>query len=171
MTDNKMFLYSINCKLAYEINRKYYGKHYVWCTSHFDTNMIGGPTKTNPPTSNPKEIIGLYLHDKKAWSDDHLKPYYVIERINGISLGAEQMRSEIGEPAYSDVVAMIERAKEMKFFDDFDPLLYIISYEAVKTRVESVPCKDKARLYSEEYRITDLHDNEFDVINVLDVVR
>ncbi len=48
-------------------------------------------------------------------------------------------------------------------FDLWRPLLYVIPYEPVKSRVQYVPVKQRAGI-GEEFIIPDLHGDEFHTI-------
>jgi hypothetical protein len=52
---------------------------------------------------------------------------------------------------------------DMASFDHWRPLLYIIPYEAVTSRVQLVPVSQRAG-FGNEYIIADLQRSEFDII-------
>lgn len=158
-----ILLYSINSRLAYNINKQYHNKHYVWCATKFNTNDCKSIERNNPNSSNPIEILKTYNSEiKKALTDLHTKPDFLVERINGILYGLELNGGNgDSEGLISQIKSQIENNtiwKEMK------PVLYIIPYDLVKDRIKHVPPLKTAGILSDEYIIEDLLDDEFDAI-------
>ena len=54
--------------------------------------------------------------------------------------------------------------------EEFYPVIYLINKRAVKKRLIVVPQKDAASDSSIEYIISDLKRNEFDLVNVKDLI-
>ena len=161
-----LILYSINSRLAYNINTKYYHKHYVWCATKFNTNDLDALSRNNPASSNPIEIFKKYMSAiNEKQNDKHFDASYLIERINGIKLGLETNKDLIGEETYQELRAEIDnQIKTDQIWGSLEPVIYIIPYSLVKDRVKRAPPSKTASLLSDEYIIEDLRDNEFDVI-------
>ena len=164
-----IILYSVNSRLAYNINKRYYHKHFVWCAIKFDTNDLEATERNNPETSNPIEFYKRYKTDINGiLNDNHFKSSFLEERINGILTGLEENKSLIGDDNYNALDNEIKKQrKNGQIWKELEPLVYIIPYKLVKHKVEPVPPSKTARLLSDEYLIKDLKDEEFDVITNL----
>lgn len=157
MTD--LILYSANTWLAFSINERYYGgKHYVWCTPHFDRDNAGIATNV-PPSSSPSDICRVLNADIQR-NDLHSA---AIERNRvGILKGASAKRASgvISPDQERDIVSILARAQ----LRDFRPMLYVIPWALITTRAIDVPIGERAHPLSVEYRIADLDRSEFDAI-------
>lgn len=148
-------LYSQVTKIAYEIEQDYYGGiHYVWCCDM----PTYGPSQ--PPTSDPIErcqriISAIYSNDRHE--------ALIEENKKSIRNGAlYKCRDKVISNAQrKEITVKIKGAK----IRDFSPLLLIIDYEKVRTRLIPVDPSDKASDISEEYKIIDLRNDEFDIVD------
>lgn len=161
-----LVLYSVNSHLAYTINKEYYGKHFVWCATKFNTDELSAPNRNNPPSSNPLMIYRQYVSDlKQVQIDRHFHSRFLNERINGIKNGLEANKHTIGEEIYDELTKEIEKQQASGgIWNELKPLIYVIPFALVKDRVIKASPAKAACFSSEEYIITDLKSNEFDII-------
>ncbi|MBQ3166501.1 MAG: hypothetical protein IJC01_04100 [Clostridia bacterium] len=161
-----ILLYSINSRLAYNINKRYYKKHYVWCATKFNTNDNPVADRNNPDSSNPFEILKTFNEEiKKVLKDLHHTPHFLIERLNGVLYGLEINRDCLGEELCKDLSENIKQQRDNNtIWQQLKPVIYVIPYSLVKDRITPVPPSKTAGILSEEYILTDLKDEEFDVI-------
>lgn len=152
--DDASLLYSVGTKLAYKINNRYYkGIHYVWVTDSFNS-------KDQPPTSNPCTIIKRYLEQISS-GDRH-----AIEINNnkaGILRGAKAKLDAgiITKTQYKEIGSLVSCADYRAFF----PILYIMETPKVLGKCKAVPVEERASDDSFEYKITDLANGEYQVID------
>lgn len=157
-THSVPILYSVNTALAYRINSNYYrGIHYVWCTTTFHS-------QTQPSTSDPQAIANRWLQILST-RDRHAKEFN--GNKVGILKGAEVKFNSgvINEYDYELIRQMVDIAR----YSDFYPALYLIHSDKVIFRCNEVPVVDKASDSSEEYRIDDLSESEFDVVEFKEI--
>ncbi len=153
--DNTPFLFSIGTFFAYKIDRRYYGNvHYVWCTTNFND-------KKQPVTSRPQSICKRFF-DQVVSGDRHTKE--IEDNKAGILRGA-QAKLEAGvidNNQYSEICQLVNLAN----YEDFFPVLYIIDKDKVgDTRCKEVDKKDRASDTSIEYKIFDLKEGEYELID------
>ena len=139
------------------------GRFYVWCSKIFCENQQGAHALPFPPSSNPSKI---YSDLRKAvdMRDVH------DPKIKSIKLTLKrvarkiQRNGEITDTQYRNILDIIKRAD----ISDFKPLIYIIPYQNVLTggKIKRIPPKNAANPLSEEYRIEDLNEEEFEVIDM-----
>jgi hypothetical protein len=139
--------------------RFYSGEHYVWCTPYFDSRQFSLHTADVPPTSSPAEIY-QNLFEEVRRGDRHSSK--IKENRIGIFRGATIKKDQgiITDKQAQDIAAILDRAETR----DFRPLIYVMPYSAVRTRISEVPVADRAHPLSVEYVIDRLPRNEFDVI-------
>lgn len=153
-------LYSAGSKLAYRINKRYYGDiHYVWCTEHYHSN-------TQPLTSDPQSICNRLLQIAKT-GDRHAVE--IEGQKAGILKGAEAKFNTgvISDSQHKLICEMVNVAT----YSDFTPVLYVISGARVKDKCEVVDTKMKASDSSVEYLITELSKEDFQIIDFKQVFR
>ncbi len=92
--------------------------------------------------------------------DRHAKEFN--ENKAGILRGAD-VKFNAGIINKSDY-KLIRQMMNIARYSDFYPILYLIHSDKVKLRCNEVPVVDKASDSSEEYRIDDLSEGEFDVV-------
>jgi len=161
-------LYSIQSFLAYYINMEYYTDfHYVWCAPCFDSSALPRTEPRLPPTSNPRELFNFFNNDVYI-KDHHLSRMFIDGNIAGLTAGAEAKyrAGVITEDKKVEIIDLIRYIKEKRDFQYFRPIIYVIPYCLVQARVRRVNYKNTALPLSPEYLITDLHKDEFDVIDL-----
>jgi hypothetical protein len=158
-----LLLYSTNVYLKFMIQRQYRGdKHFIWCSEAFDSTKLSGYTFNahTPPSSNPVDIYRELSRDVSR-KDAHSA------KINEqkLSLGGRAIEwhknGEITEAQREDIMFLIKTAD----FSDWRPLIYIIPFDAVKSKIISVPAPNRAGM-GMEYTVSDLSASEFDVIEI-----
>jgi len=159
--DNLLY-YSTNTYLAYIINETFYnGMHYVWCSPVFDSSTLEkyDVRKNIPPTSNPSKI---YLALKSEVDEQDYHSAKISSNKKGIKAGASIMlkNGKITDQEFGVIVDMVDKSS----IRDFRPLIYLIPKEIVGERLEQVPVDQRANPLSVEYRILDLYNNEFEII-------
>jgi len=157
-----LFYYSTNTYIAYNIANIYYNKtHFVWCSPIFNPARLGelDPWKNIPPSSSP---FAIYNELKNAIQNDDTHNSKIRENKLGISNGANITLANGGIDAneHATILQMIEHSK----LNHFRPLLFLINAEMVKDRIEQVPVAERANPLGIEYRIKDLKEYEFEII-------
>lgn len=156
--DKVPLLYSAGTLLAYKIAKRYYKKHFVWCTTDFSS-------KKQPVTSNPQTICRRYL-EQIITSDRHTVE--IDKNIVGILTGAKINfdKGIINEEQYNKIKNMVACAEYESFF----PVIYIIYTERVKHKCRRASKEECASDTSLEYKIEDLEDGEFSIISLYDIL-
>ena len=148
-------LFSIGSLFSYNIDRMFYKNiHYVWCTTRFDV-------KTQPITSNPYNICQRFL-DQILSGDRHA--HEIEDNKAGILRGAQAKLEEgvIDSEQFNEICQMVNLAR----YEDFFPVLYIIDANKIdKKRCIEVEKQDRASDISVEYRIVDLSEGEYEMID------
>tara|TARA_R110000868_G_scaffold119310_7_gene316049 strand:- start:12263 stop:12742 length:480 start_codon:yes stop_codon:yes gene_type:complete len=153
-----LIFYSINSKLAHHINTNYYSNtHYVWVAPYFNCE------KTNPSSSNPKDIYKNFKKDLKKGKIDYHSLNIANNRV-GIKKGAILMckSKNIDENTKSLIIALSQKAEA----EHFRPIIYVIPAEKVLNKVETPDLTIKANSLSLEYIIPSLKSEEFDIIEL-----
>lgn len=161
ISPDTLFLYSTVSWVSYVIGEEYYaGTHFVWCSPVFDANHAPKISASPPPTSSPKEIYQALLAEVSR-GDRHSAKIASLKA--GIVRGAEirRARSEISDAQLADIKDIIALAETR----DFRPLLFIISYEKVRTLVKSVAVSSRAHPLSPEFQIESLPRSAFDILD------
>lgn len=132
----------------------------MWCSPEFEGAKLGKYSigSYQPPSSDPATI---YRQLKAAIrSPDQHDPKIASQKstISGlaIKLAAD---GQILESERDEIVAMLSKAS----ITDWRPLIFVIPYERVASRVKIVPVADRASI-EPEYIISDLADDEFRII-------
>lgn len=153
-------LFSAGTKLAYCINKYYYGNvHYVWCTDFFHS-------KYQPITSDPQAICARLI---EIISTEDRNAREIEQQKVGILKGAVAKLKEgvISAGEYRIICEMVNGAR----YSDFTPILYVISSAKVKDKCKMVGMELKASDTSIEYLIPQLSNDEFQVIDFKQVFR
>ena len=154
------FLFSAGTLFSYYINCRYYNDvHYVWCTTHFNDSK-------QPITSNPQSICKRYF-EQIATGDRHAKE--ILENMSGLMRGADAKLSAgvITEEQHNEICHLISYAR----YEDFYPVLYVIDVNKVGAdRCIEVDKKDRASDESVEYRIFDLKEGEYEIIDFKNIL-
>lgn len=159
--DNLLY-YSTNTYLAYIINQNFYNKkHYVWCSPIFDSQSLGGYDirKRIPPSSNPSKI---YISLKVDVDSQDLHSAKIEQNKRGLKAGAAHMleKNVISEYEFGIISKMVDSSS----ISDYRPLVYLIPKELVDDRIELVDVDSRANPLSVEYRVLDLDESEFEII-------
>lgn len=153
------FLYSVGTQLSHKISKMYYKNvYYVWCTTRFHSPK-------QPPTSNPATICKRYL-EQIATGDRHTKE--IENNMVGILRGAKDKYNSgvISKKEYNEIRSVVSAAE----YEAFIPVIYIVDSKKVKDRCIEVLVGERASDDAVEYRIEDLHENEFEIISFKDVL-
>lgn len=157
-------LYSVNPKIKLQIQQHFFEDvHYVWCAAHWDGTAQAkySTAATIGMTSNPQD---LYIEWRKhvARADSHfqkprdIRDFYVTHGLKCV--GEKTMSQE----TYDELVYFLDNTTS----DDWAPLLYLIPWSVVESRVQNVqPAKRSSRAM--EYIIADLAPDEFDIVEIL----
>jgi len=159
--DEHPFLFSTTTRLAYNIDNDYYdGKHYVWVALRFD-DLDNQAASSNPLSIAADYVKGVMTMDRHSFS--------ILANIAGVTNGAKQMKTlkRINNKKMKEIIAEINRAK----FEDFMPMVYVIDSRKVATRIIEVPPAETARSLSPEYKITDLQEDEYELIDFSEIVK
>ncbi len=156
-------LYSTNCWLAYDICTRYRrGKHYVWCSEHFDHAALASssPYYATAPSSSPRAIYEQ-LHVDSSHEDGHSA---LIKRLRRtfVRLAAQWLAAGEVTTAEHDEIIALAKSRSWRIWR---PVLYIIPRAPIELagRLEGVPRPQRAA-YGPELRIVDLDTSEFDAI-------
>jgi hypothetical protein len=162
-------LYSANPWFATEVAVKYRGGNYfAWVCEYFDADRApsGSSGALIAPSSNPRKIYEDLFHDVDAEEQhsriikDHRKTF---TRLAKDWLAAR----EINQDQCDEIIASV-RTPSWRIWR---PVLYVIPRHAVDaSRKKEVRRKDRAG-YGPEYKIPDLRDGEFDIVDLSGLVR
>ena len=145
------------------IAEKFYGsEHYVWCTPIFDARTVAAYGPTVPPTSSPAEIYRS-LYEEVRRGDRHSAK--ILENRSGILRGAafKKKAGVITDGTLEEIKTMVRRSQ----IQDYRPLLFVIPFQSIETRLKDVPAAKKAHPLSWEYTIESLPRACFDVLELL----
>lgn len=158
--DKFPLLFSTTTRLAYDIDNFYYNrKHFVWVALYVD-NLNIQAASSNPLTiaaDFAKGIVTLDRHNEK-----------ILGNIVGVRNGVKYMyeAGKITALLKKEIISYIQSAT----FKDFFPMIYIIDTKKVNSRIVPVPSIDGARASSPEYKIFDLQDGEFELLDLSEVI-
>lgn len=160
-SDRYPLLFSTTTKLAYNIDNYYYGrKHYVWVALYVD-NLDIQAASSNPITIAADFAKGIVTKDRHNEK--------ILGNIVGVRNGVQFMykAERISKKTKDAIISKINDAT----FEDFYPMLYIIDTKKVSSRIVPVPAKDGARASSPEYKIFDLQDGEYELIDMSEIIK
>lgn len=156
------FLFSTNTKLSFFLGEQYYGgKHFVWCSLHFELSHQSGFIPATPPTSTPKDIYqSLWLEVER--SDRHSAK--IKSSRSGLLKGAKLNLSKgmISQSQFDDIRYMVSAAP----IADFQPLLYVINYQAVSRDLIEVPLNRRANPYCPEFQLAQVNRSNFEPLEL-----
>ena len=153
------YLFSTGTLLAYNIDNDCYGgKHFVWCA-------LSCNSRSQAASSNPFTIARRLIEDVFTL-DEHSDK--INQNIAGILNGAKTLYNHrvIDNKTRKRVNEIVKHAVR----SDFLPVIYVINTHKVNSRIIEVPPIATARRLSPEYKLTDLHDGEFELINVAQLI-
>ena len=157
-----ILLWSASCELKYKISAQYYGYQYAWCSPVFEAATLPkfAVGSAQPPSSDPVTIY-RQLHAAVSCKDRHDK------KIEGFkkSLRAIAIKSRNAGVITKEHAAEIATRVSRADFQDWKPLMYVIPYANVASRVQLVPIQLRAS-DEPEYIIPDLQSHEFQVIEL-----
>lgn len=159
---DSIILWSAGSRLKYDIQERYYGTHYCWCSPAFDSEALAATAvgANMAPSSNP---ITIYreLAAAIAKNDSHdLRIAGFRASIRGIAM--KKAKEGIITLDQAKEIAVMAKTASLS---QFKPLMYVIPYNLVSGRVQSVPLKNRAN-FEPEYTVPDLHKSEFHVIEL-----
>jgi hypothetical protein len=158
-----LILYSTNVFLKQYIQSTYRrDSHYVWCSEAFDSATVGRykPGALVPASSNPANIYRQLTQDVKT--NDRHSAKINEQKASFIRLAhLWEANGEITSDDRDDIIFMVNNAG----FDYWRPLVYVIPYNNVSSRLQTVPMSKRAGL-GLEYIIPDLQRSEFDLIEL-----
>ena len=154
-------LYSTNVFLKQLIQQRYKGDiHYVWCSDSFDSTKLAAysPGALNAPSSNPADIYRELKRDVDRGDLHSAKITAQKASLKSLAVKWEKA-GEIDRAQKQEIVYMIDTAP-MSYWR---PLIYVIPFVLVSTRVQVVPIAQRAS-FADEFIIPDLARSEFDLI-------
>jgi hypothetical protein len=154
-------LYSTNPYLKYLIQQKYRGDvHHVWCSEHFAVPAPGvyRASYELPPSSTPADIYRR-LKEDVARNDNHSEK--IKEQRAGLIARAIEWHA-LGEIPENQKDEIIYQAN-LSVGPLWRPIIYVIPYGPVASRLRLVPAASRAG-FADEFIIADLARNEFDII-------
>jgi hypothetical protein len=155
-------IYSTNPFLKFQIYEKYIRSHYVWCSEHCDSKMLGSYStgSLTPPSSNPADIFRMLREDVHRSDTHSAKINQQKASLGGLAVDWHK-NGKISDTERDEIVYMVQNAP----FDMWRPLLYVIPVEPVKLRMKLVDISKRAG-FGEEYIIEDLKRSEFDLVEL-----
>lgn len=158
---SRILLYSTNVFLKLLIQEKYRNDiHYVWCSERFDSRKLEAYSVRAliPPSSNPADIYRQLRRDVDGRDMHSAK--IIAQKASFKSIAIEwEKNGEIASNDKEEIIYMVDTSD----FELWKPLLYIIPYAPVKSRLLTVPISQRAGV-GEEYIIPNLKRSEFDII-------
>ncbi len=157
-------LYSANSYMAYRIAKQYYNDlHYVWCSADFGSLVSANTGFQRTPTlTRPKH---RYYQMLKEVNERVRGALTVEEARHGLLRGVEAQRQagRINMKQAEEILSIVQQAD----ISDFRPLLYVLPVTSeLLPRIQVVPVKQRAHPLSEEFIISDLKSDEFDIITL-----
>lgn len=160
LASNTTLLWSAGNRLKFKINERYFGSHYVWCSPVFEAaTMSHLSTGAGQPASSDPATIYRRLHKEVEDGDKH--SLEITRQRDSIKNAAVMLeaRNVIDHDVLAEISAIVDAATNI----DFTPLLYVIPYSLVSSRVQPVPFGKRASM-EPEYIIPDLVSQEFQII-------
>ena len=161
MSRTPLLLYSASTWLAFSIAERFYGGvHYVWCSPYYDGSTAARHFNV-PPSSSPAEIYRT-LEDDTRRGDRHSAA--LKQNRDGVLIGARAKRNAGAVTAFqfSQISFIVKNAHPR----EFRPVLYVIPFDRVEGSVIEVPAAECANPFSVEYRIEQLRNDCFDVLEL-----
>ena len=159
--DKYPLVYSTTTHLAYNIDNFFYDrKHYVWIALYAD-NLAVQAASSNPITIAADFAKGIVTQDRHNEK--------ILGNIVGVLNGVKHMfeTKKIDRKTKKDIISRIKTAT----IEDFYPMLYIIDTKKVNDRIIHVPPKEGARANFPEYKICDLQEGEYEIIDLREIIK
>jgi hypothetical protein len=156
-------LFSTNTWMKFFVQEQYRDRrHFVWCSSTFDSEKLSAYSSGRllPPSSNPAEIY-RQLQKDVIGQDHHSYKISQQKAVLTELAGTWLYNGEISKEQAEEIAYLLSHAS----FTSWRPLLYVIPWDKVRTRVQLVPMDQRAGP-AEEYRISDLHGDEFEIVEI-----
>lgn len=155
-----LLLWSAGSLVRYKVNQRYFGHHFVWCSPAFEAaalsrNSIGSQIAAS---SDPATLYRR-LHADVTSRDRHSNE--IIRQKQSIKAAAlrHMANNHISAERAAEVATFVDVADS----SDWRPVIYVIPFDRVASRVQVVPINDCASL-EPEFIVPDLVDGEFEVI-------
>lgn len=153
------YLFSTGTVLAYNIDNEFYdGKHFVWCALSCDS-------RDQAASSNPLSIARRFIEDVVSL-DTHSDK--INQNIAGILYGSHVL-CEKGL-IDSETMDRIQGRVRLARWSEFLPLMYVIDTRKVISRIIEVPPVDAASKTSPEYKLTDLQEGEYELLDIAQLI-
>jgi hypothetical protein len=147
--------------LKVHLNEKFYKDiHYIWCSEVFDSRHEHKLSSWShlPPSSNPLDIYND-LKDAVQRGDLHSPKIGQLKlSMSGVATTKYNIH-EISGDQKDEILFSVEKCDPSYW----SPVLYIIPYDKVQTRLKLVPVEKRASLTT-EYIVEDLRKGEFEII-------
>lgn len=156
-----LLLWSTNPRLKYFIHQRFYDDvHYVWCSATFEAAVQNKYVlgSLQPPSSDPKSIYRT-LRAACDGRDDHDPKIDAVKKSLLAVASKNHSNGSMSKDDLTELAAIVNTAT----YRDWEPLIYVIPYQAVSSRVVNVPREERAS-HAPEFRITDLKRSEFEII-------
>lgn len=158
-----LLLWSTNTALKFKIQERFRdGKHHVWCSQTFDGKAVGKYAigRDQAISSDP---LAIYkdLRDAVDSSDSHNAK--IASQIKVLTALAVQWAADgqISDRNRDEIIAIVSKA----VITDWKPLIFVIPYATVASRVKEVP-RAKRASHEPEFIVEDLASTEFEIIEV-----
>jgi hypothetical protein len=156
-----LFLWSTNTFLKYRIQQTFQnGKHYAWCSPTFEGAALqryaigtGQAASSDPATIYRQLYHAVVTKDQADGKITSQKKVLRALAVNWSRAGS------ITEDDRDEIIAILRKSEVA----DWRPLIYVIPYAVVATRVKLVPRPLRATL-EPEYVVPDLSGEEFHII-------
>lgn len=159
-----LLFYSTSSYISYVINSQFYGQHFLWCSPVFNPAGLDrmNPLRNISTTSSPHDIYNTYKSSVVS-NDGHSS--IIKQNREGIKRGAIFKRAEgiITDNELQIINLKVDRAS----ISDFRPVIYLIPASPIINKIELVSVEEIANPLGTEYRIKDLVDGEFEIIEFI----
>ena len=156
-----LLLYSTNTWLAYAIAERYYGGvHFAWCSPVYDGTKAASYMNI-PPTSSPAELYRALMREVER-GERHSE---LIKRNRAGIISGAKAKLEAGlitEARRDEIKLVVDDCHP----HEFRPVLFVMPYEVVRTRVVEVSVRDRAHPMSVEYCVEQLPRDCFDLLEL-----
>lgn len=150
------FLFSVGTRCAYNIDNDFYkGKHFMWLALSFD-DLDHQAESSNPLTKAENFIKEVVSEDGDCDS--------IYQNIAGIVKGVKAKHSA-NDITDEERNTIFNRLADITTAD-FLPYLYIVDTRKVASRIIEVPPDQAARRTMSEYKIFDLVEGEFELVDL-----
>jgi hypothetical protein len=155
-----LLLWSASCRLKYEIADRYYGAHFCWCSPVFEADAVGRYEigARQPRSSNPASIYRDLAEYCRRPDRQDAKVASFMKTILQVAVD-KQASGAISAMDCGKIAARLEYTNVV----DWNPLMFVIPYASVASRVRQVPVEDAAS-GDPEYQIPDLQKSEFQIV-------